>query len=48
MAVFVGLNGFEIEAEESDVVAVMVAAANHGLTEKQLSRWIGEHLVRVS
>jgi len=48
MAVFVGLNGFEIEAEESDVVAVMVAAANHGLTERQLSRWIAEHLVRMS
>jgi death on curing protein len=48
MAVFVGLNGFEIEAEESDVVAIMVAAVNHGLTEKQLSRWVGEHLVRAS
>jgi len=47
MAVFVGLNGFEIEAEESDVVAVMVAAASHGLTEKQLSRWATEHMVRL-
>lgn len=45
MAVFVGLNGFEIEAEEQDVVAIMVAAANHGLTERQLSRLIAEHLV---
>lgn len=48
MAVFVGLNGYEIKAEESDVVAVMVAAANHGLTERQLSRWVAEHLVPVS
>ncbi len=48
MAVFLGLNGFEIEAEESDVVGVMVAAASHGLTERQLSRWVADHLVRLS
>lgn len=45
MAVFLGLNGLEIEAEESEVVAAMVAAANHGLTERQLSRWISSHMV---
>lgn len=45
MAVFLGMNGFEIEADESEVVTIMVAAANHGLTEKQLGRWLSEHVV---
>lgn len=45
MAVFLGLNGFELEADESEVVTTMVAAANHGLTEKQLSRWVATHVV---
>lgn len=47
MAVFLGLNGFELEADESEVVTTMVAAANHGLTEKQLSRWVARHLVQL-
>lgn len=45
MAIFLGLNGFEIEAPEAEVVAVMVAVAAGRLKERQLSDWVRAHLV---
>jgi len=44
MAVFVGLNGYEIEAPELDIVDVMITLAAGRLTEASLARWIREHL----
>jgi death-on-curing protein len=45
MATFLGLNGFEIEAPEAEVVAVMVGVAAGHLTERQLADWLRVHLV---
>lgn len=45
MAIFLGLNGFEIEAPEAEVVAVMVAVAAGRLKERQLADWVRAHLV---
>ena len=45
MAIFLGLNGLEIEAPEAEVVAVMVAVAAGRLKERQLADWVRAHLV---
>jgi len=45
MDVFAGLNGFEIEAPEADVVRVMLALASGDLTEEQLAEWLRGSLV---
>jgi death-on-curing protein len=43
MAVFLGLNGMEFTADESDVVTTMVALADGGLDEVALAQWIRSH-----
>lgn len=45
MATFAGLNGFEIEASEAEVVTVMVGVAAGRLKERQLADWLRAHLV---
>ncbi len=45
MAIFVGLNGYELEAPEAAVVTVMVAAADRRCTERELADWVRGHLV---
>jgi death on curing protein len=47
MAIFVGLNGFEIEASQEAVVTTMFAAAAGQLTEAQLREWVRSHLVKL-
>lgn len=47
MAIFVGLNGFEIEATQEEVVTTMLAAAGGELTEAQLSDWVRARLVKL-
>lgn len=47
MAIFLGLNGLELEAPEAEVVAMMVGVAAGRLTERQLAGWVRGHLVRV-
>ena len=47
MVVFLGLNGYDLDAPESDVVSIMVAAADHRATEAQLTAWIRAHMVRL-
>ena len=47
MAVFLELNGWRLEAAESDVVQVMLAVADHGLTEAALADWLRAHIVAV-
>jgi death-on-curing protein len=45
MAIFLGLNGYEIEAPEEGVVTVFVNLAAGRMSENALAKWIREHLV---
>jgi death on curing protein len=45
MAVFLGLNGADLEATQEEVVTTMLAAAAGQLTESQLADWVRDHLV---
>lgn len=47
MVVFVGLNGFDSEAEETEVVQIMAALADGRCSEGQLADWVRAHLVRL-
>jgi death-on-curing protein len=44
MGVFAGLNGFEIEASETEVVAVVLDLAAGILTEEQLADWLDSRM----
>jgi len=48
MAVFLGLNGAEIEATQEDVVTTMLSAAAGQLTEAELAGWVRDHLVKLA
>jgi death-on-curing protein len=48
MAVFLGLNGYEIEAPQEEVVATMVAAAAGQRTEAELADWVRQHLSKLA
>lgn len=43
MYVFLGLNGWEIDAPESEVVQLMLALAGGRLGEAQLAAWLRDH-----
>ena len=43
MIVFLGLNGWDFEADEADVVQAMVALAAGKLSEDDLAVWIRDH-----
>lgn len=45
--IFLGLNGKNLDATETDVVQVMTALAAGSLTEAAMARWIRERLVRL-
>lgn len=45
MAIFLGLNGHELEAAESDVVATILAVADNRCSEEELARWVRDHLI---
>jgi len=44
MYVFLGLNGLEIEAEELEVVELMVAIAAGRRSEQKIATWLRRHL----
>jgi death-on-curing protein len=46
MAIFAGLNGYEIEATDAEVVTVMLGLAAGHLKERELAAWLRGHLVR--
>lgn len=46
-AVFLGLNGKDLDATETDVVQVVTALAAGTLTEIALASWIRAHLIRL-
>jgi death on curing protein len=43
MYVFLGLNGLHIEAEEPEVVRIILALAAGELQERDLSEWLRQH-----
>jgi death-on-curing protein len=45
MAIFAGLNGFDLVATDAEVVTVMVGLAVGKLTEPELAGWLDSHLV---
>lgn len=45
MAVFLGLNGYRIDATEQEVVAVMLELAAGTLEEGTLAEWVRNHTV---
>jgi death on curing protein len=46
MMVFLGLNGYDLAAEEPEVVALMLSVASGRLSETALSEWIQHRLRR--
>jgi death-on-curing protein len=48
MAIFLGLNGYELEATQEEVVTTMLAAAAGHLTESRLADWVRDHLVKLA
>ena len=48
MAIFLGLNGADIEATQEDVVTTMFSAAAGQLTEAQLAGWVRDHIVKLA
>ena len=47
-AIFLGLNGKDVNASESDVVQVVVALAEGSMTEAQLIEWLRPRIVRLA
>jgi len=43
---FLGINGFDFDAPESEVVAEIVSLADGQRSEEQIAAWIRAHLVR--
>jgi len=48
MVVFLGLNGYELDAPEGEVVERMLRLAAGELTEAALARWIRRHATPVA
>ena len=46
--VFLGLNGYELEAADDEVVAEMVALAAGRISEARLAKWMRQHMRRTS
>lgn len=45
MYTFLGLNGYEIEAPEPEVVNLMLGVADSGISEEQLINWLRIHII---
>jgi death-on-curing protein len=45
MGIFLGLNGWEIDAPEEEVVRVMLGLAAGRISEVTLAKWVRSHLV---
>lgn len=48
MAVFLDINGWNLEAPEPEVVAMMVAVASGALAEAELAAWVRSHIQALS
>ncbi len=47
MVVFLGLNGFDLVAAETDVVTTMLTAAAANCSEAELAKWIRSNIVEL-
>lgn len=45
MLVFLGLNGWDLDAPEDEVVVTMLAVADRRCSEEELASWLRAHLV---
>lgn len=45
MVIFLGLNGSDLDAPETDVVTMMLAAAEKRCSEAELAAWVRSHVV---
>ena len=45
MYLFLGLNGYDLDADETEVVDVMTRLADSRLTESALATWVRAHMV---
>lgn len=45
LVIFLGLNGYDFEAPEEEVVTVMLAVASSRTSERRLAGWVREHMV---
>ena len=43
--VFLGVNGYRIEAEQAEVVAAMLSLAEHTIDEAGYAQWLRDHAV---
>jgi death-on-curing protein len=48
MATFLGLNGYEIEAPQEEIVTTMIAAAAGQRSEAELADWVRRHSVKLA
>jgi death-on-curing protein len=48
MLVFLGLNSFDLEATQEEVVTTMLAAAAGQVSEAELADWVRSHLVKLA
>jgi len=44
IATFLGINGYDLDATDADVVTIMVAMAAGRCSEAELTRWIRDHM----
>jgi death-on-curing protein len=44
-AVFLGINGYRIEAEQAEVIAAMLSLAEHAVDEAGYAHWLRDHAV---
>ncbi len=45
MLIFLGLNGWALDAPDAEVVSIMVAAAAKRCSEADLATWVRSHMV---
>ena len=48
MVIFLGLNGYDFDAPEPEVVTMMLAAADHRAMEAELTAWIRRRMVALT
>ena len=47
IAAFLGVNGYDLDATDADVVTTMVATAAGRVSEAELAGWIQDHIKRI-
>lgn len=47
MAAFLDINGYDFDAEEADVVAMIFSVAAGSVAEKALAAWIRKHMSKI-